>query len=334
MGYCKIKFVLWCDGLMDRKITDFDDGYEKCREFRRFYDCSYFVMGKEICPDTGKHHIDGYYEYATARKWSTENNKFKKMFGKGYGNLQLARGSAGENFNYTSKEDRDVEEYGTAVANGESLTMSNLRDQVVSGDITVDEIVMLHSDIFHQYGRTLSKIEDLCMRKLFRTKMTKCIWYYGKTATGKSHMAFNNFHPDTHYVWKNDKSWQDGYTQQETVIINDFRGEISYNEFLQLIDKWPFYVSRRGREPMPFTSKLVVVTSSLSPEEIYNRRVEEDSIAQLKRRVKIVEVLGKGKTSFSFARGKKVRLCSRESTTSGQGNIMLDLGVDSFENVL
>jgi len=141
------------------------------------------------------------------------------------------------------------------------------------------------------YGRTLSKIEDICMRKRYRTEMTTCTWYHGKTGVGKSHKAFEGFTPDTHYVWKtNDNGWQDGYQQQEIVIINDFRGEIKYNDMLNLIDKWAYTIPRRGREPMPFTSKHVIVTSSLPPDQVFTRRLEEDSLEQLIRRIDVVEL--------------------------------------------
>lgn len=126
------------------------------------------------------------------------------------------------------------------------------------------------------------------MRRKFRTEMTTCDWLYGPTGTGKSHAAFKDFTPDTHYVWKSDNGWQDGYAQQPTVIINDFRGEIPYNELLQMVDKWPYYVKRRGREPMPFTSKHIIITSSLPPDAIYHRRLEEDSLEQLNRRINLV----------------------------------------------
>lgn len=123
--------------------------------------------------------------------------------------------------------------------------------------------------------------------------MTTCTWYYGSTGTGKSERAFKDFHPDKHYVLPKDKGWWDGYRQQNTVIINDFRGHIPYDELLQMIDRYPFDVSRRGRQPLPFTSSHVIITSSLSPEEVYHNRMENDSIEQLLRRIKVVECLGR-----------------------------------------
>ena len=289
MGYGKFKFVIWVES--EKIKSTYEEIMTKLNTFRVKYDCSYFVMGKEVCPTSGRPHVDGYYEYKTARKETTEINKFKKLFGEGWGRVVTAHGSAGENFNYSTKEDRGYEEHGIAVVNGESRNLTSAKQELVEGKTTTDSICLEDPEMYHMYGRTLSKIEDICMRKKFRTEMTTCIWYHGKTGVGKSHKAFEGFTPDTHYVWKgNDNGWQDGYQQQETVIINDFRGEIKYNEMLQLIDKWPHTLPRRGREPMPFMSKHIIITSSLPPDQVYCRRLEEDSLEQLLRRIDVVEL--------------------------------------------
>ena len=39
--------------------------------------------------------------------------------------------------------------------------------------------------------------------------------------------------------------------------------------------------------PLPFTSKHIIITSSLGPEEIYNKRDAEDKIEQLMRRINV-----------------------------------------------
>tara|TARA_B110001450_G_C17649738_1_gene492747 strand:- start:1693 stop:2139 length:447 start_codon:yes stop_codon:yes gene_type:complete len=99
--------------------------------------------------------------------------------------------------------------------------------------------------------KTLDRLEDLMMRKKFRTEMTKGIWYKGPTGVGKSHIAFQNFDSSTHYLVNlGDKGWYEGYKGQDTVIINDFRGEIPYDTLLQMVDKWPFSGPRRISRPI------------------------------------------------------------------------------------
>lgn len=285
MGYGKFKFVIWAK-------QGYEPIVEKLAEMYTKYEWSYLIHGNEVAPTTGALHVDGYYEMPTGRKFETELKKFAKTFGVGWGDLQSARGTAGENFDYSTKEARGGVEKGVAVVNGQSKNLSQYKEELRLGSITVDEIVMTDPMAYHTYGRTLTKIEDIAMRQRFRTEMTTGIWYWGPTGVGKSVKAYYDYKPDTHYTWKlSDKGWQDDYTQQETVVINDFRGEGGYNHLLNLMDWTPgVAVSRRSRPPLPFTSKHIIITSSLPPDKVFHNRMEEDNMAQLYRRCKVVHI--------------------------------------------
>jgi len=249
----------------------------------------YLAYEQETCPETGRKHWQGFVYFDDAKTFST----VKKVLGK-TPHIEGMWGSFDSNVDYCSKEGKFVS-FGDPPEQGQRIDLKNLKDDILNGK-KVDEIIMDKPWLYHQYGRTLSRIEDIALRRKYRTEQTKGIWYWGETGVGKSHEAYKNFKPETHYNWKNDNGWQDGYTQQETVVINDFRGHIAYNELLQMVDKWPYEVRRRGREPMPFTSKLVIVTSSLPPEKVYHNRDEEDKIEQLLRRFVVIKLTKKEST--------------------------------------
>ncbi len=173
---------------------------------------------------------------------------------------------------------------------GERVDLKKVRDEILDGR-SVDDLTMDNPMAYHQYGRTMERIEDIAMRKRFRTEMTQGIWYWGTTGVGKSHKAMEGFDPDTHYIVPYDNGWWDGYKGQKTVIFNEFRGGVAFAEMLDLVDKWPKTVARRGREPVPFLAKTVIVTSSKHPAEVYKNVCEEgDSLDQLTRRFKIVRL--------------------------------------------
>jgi len=288
MGVGRLKFVLW-----PHKLN------KTCQETRDAlaalftkYEMSYLHAADEVCPQTGTPHVDGYYEYPAPRRAVTERKKFTKAFGPGYGDLDTAYGTSAENVDYSTKEQGTYMQLGTpAVGQGFRTDVESRCAEVTAGKRTVDQIVLEEPRFYHQYGRTLHRVEDLALRSKFRTWMTEGLWLWGPTGVGKSHRAFAGFTPQSHYLWKNnDKGWQDGYSGQETVIINDFRGEIPYNELLQLVDRWPHTLARRGREPVPFLAKTVIITSSLSPQLIYHRRNYEDSLDQLLRRFTVTHM--------------------------------------------
>lgn len=242
--------------------------------------CNYGIFGIEV-GESGTRHIQGYMEFATNQRL----NKMKKINNEIH--WETRKGTAEQAANYCKKENNyyEIGEI-SKPKQGKRNDLILIKNEIMEGR-EVDEITLENPMVFHQYGRTLNKIEDIYLRTKFRTEMTECHWYFGPTGSGKSHKAFENFDPKTHYLFKNDNGWWDGYTQQEIVIINDFRGEIPYNQLLQLIDKWPMNVKRRNREPMPFTTKKIIITSSLAPQAIYKHRMEEDNIEQLLRRTQV-----------------------------------------------
>jgi hypothetical protein len=247
----------------------------------------YIIYGVEECPKTGRTHHQGLIYFSGAR------NSVKgvaKQLGKCH--VQACRGNIDQNIDYCSK-DGNVIEFGDKPAQGFRNDLEAVKDSILKDGLSVDDITLENPMLSHQYGRTLKAIEDIALRKRFRTEPTKGIWYHGETGTGKSHVAFANFSPLTHYVFPNDNGWWDGYKGQETVIVNEFRGGIAYSELLDLCDKWPKTVRRRNREPVPFLAKTLIITSSMSPKEVYCNLAVNDSLKQLYRRFQIIEMTQK-----------------------------------------
>lgn len=278
-------------------ITDFEMNIERYEKVK--HDLAYAIAGDEICPDTKKPHWQVYIHFKNQRSFDSVRKKFAPL------HISCAVADAGANRRYCSKDGNVVFEWGRAPVQGERVDLEKLRDRICDG-ARVDDIVIEQPMSYHQYGRTMNKIEDIVLRKKFRTEMTKGTWYWGKTGTGKSHKAFENYSPETHYVWRlDDKGWQDDYCGQETVIINDLRYEVQFNQILQLVDKFPHHVIRRGRAPMPFTSKHVIITSPLHPRLLFTL-CSEDNINQLYRRFEIIELTERNDSDDSEVPGKVI----------------------------
>lgn len=264
-------------------------------------DIKYMIGQQEIAPTTNKLHYQMYVKFKTTKRMSG----IKKIFGSDV-HCELRKGTETQAIHYCTKKETRKEGtehlfYGTQSEQGRRTDLEEIAHALSNYETSVDRIIEEDPEKYHQYGRTLTKIEDLAMRKRFRTEMTKGIWYCGPTGTGKSHKAFENYSPSTHYLWNlNDKGWQDGYTQQETVIINEFRGEIKFSELLVLLDKWPHNLPRRGREPIPFTSKKIIITSCKTPEEIYTHSLtDNDKLNQLTERIQVIQLTGESKRLLS-----------------------------------
>lgn len=249
----------------------------------------YLAYGLETCPTTSRQHHQGFIVFKNQLSSSVKGLKKVGSLCGGAAHVEPMMGNLQSNTEYCSKEGKLIE-LGDRPAQGDRSDLKAVVDRIASGETTADEICMTDPVYYHMYGRTLTKAEDVAARTRFRTEMTQGIWYWGGTGVGKSHKAFENFDPETHYVKCLTDDWWDGYTGQDVVILNEFRGNIPYSELLALVDKWPHSVKRRNREPMPFVSKTVIITCSLCPADCYHGVAETDSLTQLYRRFQVYEL--------------------------------------------
>lgn len=254
----------------------------------------FIAYGKEICPDTGKHHHQAFCYFHTQRTFGKRAlNNIGNMFGPIHCFVKPMKGNFRQNENYCSKEGVYTE-VGVKPKQGFRGDLVETKDAILDGTITVDEIALEDPQSFHMYGRTFKEIEMIALRKRYRTEMTQGVWIVGPSGSGKSHTAFEGYNPETHYVKNLNEDWWDGYKGQETVILNEFRGQIAFAELLDLCDKWPKTVKWRGREPVPFLAKKVIVTSIKEPNDVYRRQCDDEPWEQFARRFDIIRLTPRG----------------------------------------
>ena len=260
----------------------------------------YLCYSPEICPTTGKNHWQGYFYLKNDMTLSAIKKKIN-----GKWNLRKARGTAQQNQIYCGfdKYEKDgkikeknlkFKEFGIIPQQGKRTDLKELNERIKKGT-SVKTIRQEDPMIYHQYGRTLEKLEDDYLRTLYRKDMPVVIWYYGKTGVGKSHTVFKketNYNRETDYLLNvKDNGFWEGYYGQKTVIINEFRGEIPFQDLLQICDKWDYLVKRKGKETIPLLANKIIITSCKRPEDIYSKSLDdEDNINQFLRRCKVIEL--------------------------------------------
>lgn len=236
----------------------------------------YLVFAPEIAPTTGTNHIQGYFYSKSLRTMSGWQKKEFKGLGIA---MKIANGTADDNEIYIcgpyEKDGKQKDANPEAVILGKKPKQGARNDlkqlvEDVKNGTKVDDILLDNPVMYHMYGRTLNAVEDLMLLRRNRSWMTKGIWIWGKSGVGKSYEALRNYNYMTHYIHNlNDNGWWDGYKGQEIVVLNEFRGQIAFGELLDLVDWVPKTVKRRNRQPIPFLAKLVIITSSMPPEQVY-----------------------------------------------------------------
>lgn len=247
----------------------------------------FLSFGLETCPKTGKKHYQG-CAYFYDKVSPSMAQKILKIPKQHIENIPRHDDKM-KAIKYTQKEG-NFKQFGIIPEQGKRTDLDQIKNEIVAGK-KVDEIILERPMMYHQYGRTLDRIETIMLRKKWRSWMTKGIWYFGKTGVGKSRKVFEDYDPEQVYEKNLTEDFWDGYKGQPIVILNEFRGQIKFEELLDLVDMHPKRVKIKGKEPVPFLAKEVRITSSLHPREIYCQSLSKnDRFEQFERRFEIVEL--------------------------------------------
>ena len=112
----------------------------------------------------------------------------------------------------------------------------------------------------------------------------KIFVFWGSTGTGKSRTAWEEAGLEA-YPKDPRTKWWDGYTGQEHVVIDEFRGGIDIAHVLRWFDRYPVLVETKGGS-IPLRATIIWVTSNLSP-ELWYPDLDADTFAALRRRLEI-----------------------------------------------
>jgi len=268
------------------------DVSDEMKERIKNLDVKYMIYGNEICPDTGKAHLQGYCEL---NKQSSVRTIKTKMFMYNGLHLESRIGTATQASTYCKKEG-DFWEQGELSKQGARTDISEIKDQIKNGSSFRDVIETATS---YQSLRIAEKI--LVYYEKPRTWKTEVYWYHGTTGTGKTKHAYalsNN-----PWISSGDLKWFQGYDGHEDVIFDDFRpSQCSYATLLRLTDRYPYQIEYKGGSRQ-FVPKRIFITSSMSPTDMFPDY--DDSVNQLLRRIKEIKLFTKS-TSFQHALQKEL----------------------------
>lgn len=112
--------------------------------------------------------------------------------------------------------------------------------------------------------------------------------FVGPTGTGKSRRAWDEAGLDAYPKDPCSKFW-DGYSGQQNVVIDEFRGQIGISHVLRWFDRYPVCIETKGSGSV-LRAKNIWITSNLPPAEWY-ADLDAQTQAALMRRLEIEEML-------------------------------------------
>jgi len=225
---------------------------------------TYVIYQREICPETGREHFQGYVELETKKSMVQLHAECE---GLETAHFEPRRGSAAQAKAYCSKEASRVEgpwEFGEPKTQGQRADLIALKATIDSG-ATMVQIADDHFSEFLKFHKSIVTYKRLRQPK--RDWPMELILYIGPSGTGKTRAVRDAF-PNAY--WKPHGKWWDEYDGQETVVFDEMYGSsFPYTELLKLFDRYPHSVECKGATH-EFVSRRIVMTSNQEPEDWYD----------------------------------------------------------------
>lgn len=131
---------------------------------------------------------------------------------------------------------------------------------------------------------TLKKAEDILKapsgEPIGWDRPAENLWICGPPRIGKSYWAHNGW--DSPFYLKNQNKWWDGYSGEETVIIDDFRTPLLASKLINWGGEYKQFGETKGGH-VPLQHKRIIVTSNYRIDEIFRGdefQKERDAISQ------------------------------------------------------
>lgn len=248
---------------------------ENClfQEDERLEYCTY---GREVCPVTGKPHLQGYL----CLKKKARLSFMKKLHPSCH--WEIKRGTVKEAIDYCRKDGK-WEQFGDIP--DESGSQSSYRHCVELAQAgKMDSIAEEYPGMYTRYKRTYESMVQFSKEPLEEP----CgIWIVGPPGCGKDGNVIKKYSP---FVKPHNK-WWDGYSGQEVVLISDVdKSDAKWiGNFLKIwTDRYPFRAEIKSGT-IQIRPKKIFVTSNYLIKELFEDVTMSDA---LDRRFEIIEYYG------------------------------------------
>lgn len=231
---------------------------------------SFYVFQKEIAPETGTPHFQGYVQFRISQRFSA----LKKLISNEI-HVEPARGTPTQNETYCSKVDSRAPGPDDEVGpwrGGEKREDQGRRNDIegymdaIIGGATDLELLENHKKEFAKYHKVINVVRRVKMGN--QREPPVVVLFTGYPGCGKTHSAVEYAERRGLQYWIRGphKAWFEGYAQQPIAILDECdkyrESGLPLGLFLRVLDKYPVDVEIKG-DTVPFTSRYIILTAVL-----------------------------------------------------------------------
>lgn len=230
----------------------------------------------------GTTHFQGYIEL----KRNVRLSYMRRLIPRAH--VEPRRGSRRQAYEYAKKSETRTEgpwEFGTFVlldkGKGRRTDLYEVAEKCKEAE-NLAQVIRSNPVAFIKYSRGIKEAYRY-LRPQIKRKPPHCILIFGATGLGKTRYAMCQ-----NDVFKKSGStkWFDGYTDQKTLLIDDFGGRLSrmpLTELLNILDRYPVQIEVKGGF-VDLQATLIIVTSNIHPNKWYEYEGREENYRALARR--------------------------------------------------
>lgn len=230
-------------------------------------ECRYLVYGQEV-GESGTPHLQGYVEFEHPKTLGG----LKKILPTAH--WEQRKGTPEQASTYC-KKDGQVTERGEIPRQGKRSDLEEVAKLALDRSVPLEQIAATAPAVYARYHRGLEKLKSTLYTE--RTSPPEVVWLYGPTGVGKTRQAVE---ANSSFFIKDGTRWWDGYTQQHTIIIDDFDGKWPIRDLLRLLDRYPYQGETKGGY-VKINSPLIFITCDKPPECVWFGH----ELAQIMRRI-------------------------------------------------
>jgi len=258
--------VKWCFTINNYDDSELDASSSLSELHPLFEQSDYLIYGKEVAPETGTPHLQGYV-VLKKKKYLTGMKKLHAT-----AHWEIARGSHKQASDYC-KKDKDFLEYGTLPDDPHLLggIATKGKYELAIELAKAGRIDEIDAELRTKHLRTYKDIQKEYYKPAKPDKLSEPsgVWLHGPAGTGKTTYA-EQAYPDAYY--KLPTKWWCNYDQEEYVIIEDIspRHAESMADYLKVwMDQPSFPIEAKGVGLRPIRPKKIIITSQYPIRKVF-----------------------------------------------------------------
>jgi hypothetical protein len=272
------KFRGWCFTLNNYNPQDEENIQNVIASFAR-----YIVYGREVAPETGTPHLQGYVYFNNARQRKAVARLLPRA------RLDVANGSGKQNRDYCTKEgnfyehgDMPIDKTEARMRGGQAnaARYANAVQLARNGDM--DTIRESDPQMFLIHGARLESMYAPEARPLEGNLQHE--WWVGPSGSGKSRLLWEIY--PKHFAKALNK-WWDGYRHQDVVAIEEWspKNDLTASSLKKWADRYPFPGEIKGGCLQGLRPKKIIVLSNYTPQQCF---LNQEDLGPILRRFTVI----------------------------------------------